>query len=179
MTRSGMRLFDGPEELSGSARGMTSAAGPRNVDRSPDLNGAQSVFNSLVFNSLLELMYPSSMNPKPKSSRAGAAVKLCLTLVAALALSACAGAPEPKNEEEGPETLAPDDANALVLGAEVALQRGQYLDATKAYVKAALGSKDEQLAEQASRVAFEHQQWSLVQAAARSEERRVGRECRV
>src|SRR5688572_23490641 len=62
--------------------------------------------------------------------------------------------------------LAPDDANALVLGAEVALQRGQYLDATKAYVKAALGSKDEELAEQAARVAFEHQQWSLVQAAA-------------
>src|SRR5688572_7331853 len=63
--------------------------------RSPDLNGAQSVFNGLVFNSLLELMYPSSMNPKSTTPGAGGAVKLCLAMLAALALCACAGAPEP------------------------------------------------------------------------------------
>ena len=46
------------------------------------------------------------------------------------------------------------------------MQRGQYLDASRAYVKAAVASNDEELAEQAARVAFEHQQWSLVQTAA-------------
>ena len=110
------------------------------------------------------------MNPKPKTPGSGGAVKLSLMVLAALGLCACATAPEPasppQTEEKSRETLAPDDANALVLGAEVALQRGEYLDATRAYVKAALASKDEELAEQATRVAFEHQQWTLVQAAA-------------
>jgi tetratricopeptide (TPR) repeat protein len=106
------------------------------------------------------------MTLKPETPGTGGAAKLCLTILTALALCACAAAPKPQAPAQGPETLEPDDANALVLGAEVALQRGQYLDATKAYVRAALGSKDEELAEQAARVAFEHQQWSLVQAAA-------------
>lgn len=60
----------------------------------------------------------------------------------------------------------PDDPNALVLGAEVALQRGQYLEASRAYVKAAVGANDEALAEQATKVAFEHHQWTLVQQGA-------------
>ena len=157
-----MRLFGGRKELSASAWGMTSAAGSaEGRNKGVEREGAQSVFNSL-----LELMYPSNMNPTSMTPGTGGAVKLCLTLLAAAALCACASAPAPKADAEAPETLAPEDANALVLGAEVALQRGQYLDATKAYVKAALGSKDEELAEQAARVAFEHQQWSLVQSAA-------------
>lgn len=63
------------------------------------------------------------------------------------------------------ETL-PADPNALVLGAEVALQRKQYLQASRAYVRAATLAKDEALAEQATRVAYEHHQWTLVLAGA-------------
>jgi tetratricopeptide (TPR) repeat protein len=107
-------------------------------------------------------MYASAMNPTtPKQA-------LCLfsALLAALVLSACATAPSQEESSETAAETAPGDANALVLGAEVALQRGQYLDAARAYVKAALSSRDEELAEQATRVAFEHQQWTLVQTAA-------------
>ena len=39
-------------------------------------------------------------------------------------------------------------------------------EARKAYVRAAPAAHDEELAEQATRVAFEHQQWTLVQTAA-------------
>ncbi|HEY8538202.1 MAG TPA: tetratricopeptide repeat protein [Steroidobacteraceae bacterium] len=60
----------------------------------------------------------------------------------------------------------PKDPNALVLGAEVALQRKQYREAARAYVRAAQATDDESIAEQAAKVAFEHQQWTLVQVAA-------------
>src|SRR5690606_30862950 len=60
----------------------------------------------------------------------------------------------------------PDDPSALVLGAEVALQRNQYREAARAYVRAAQLADDESLAEQATRTAFEHHQWSLVLAGA-------------
>lgn len=60
----------------------------------------------------------------------------------------------------------PADPNALVLGAEVALQRNQYREASRAYVRAARLANDESLAEQATRVAYEHHQWSLVLDAA-------------
>jgi tetratricopeptide (TPR) repeat protein len=60
----------------------------------------------------------------------------------------------------------PADPNALVLGAEMALQRGQYLEASRAYLRASQAANDEELAEQATRVAHEHRQWTVVQAAA-------------
>jgi Flp pilus assembly protein TadD len=60
----------------------------------------------------------------------------------------------------------PADPNALVLGAEVALQRNQYREAAQAYVRAARLANDEALAEQATRVAYEHHQWTLVVEAA-------------
>ncbi|MGH8177639.1 MAG: tetratricopeptide repeat protein [Steroidobacter sp.] len=88
-----------------------------------------------------------------------------IALLATLVLAACATSNAPEPDEKSTEAL-PDDPNALVLGAEVALQRGQYLDAARAYVRAAEASRDEELAEQAARVAFEHQQWTLVQTAA-------------
>jgi tetratricopeptide (TPR) repeat protein len=88
-----------------------------------------------------------------------------LAVFSVLALAACASTPTQTGDSAGAAPL-PDDPNALVLGAEVALQRGQYLDASRAYVKAAQGAQDEELAEQAARVAFEHQQWTLVQEAA-------------
>ena len=46
------------------------------------------------------------------------------------------------------------------------LQRGQYLEASQAYLRAAQTANDEELAEQATRVAHEHRQWTVVQAAA-------------
>jgi tetratricopeptide (TPR) repeat protein len=69
--------------------------------------------------------------------------------------------------QDAPEAdTIPDDPNALVLGAEVALQRGQYLEASRAYVKAAQNANDETLAEQATKISFEHHQWTLVLAGA-------------
>ena len=82
-------------------------------------------------------------------------------------LTACASPGKPTQQATTPSGQAlPGDPNALVLGAEVALQRGQYREAAMAYVRAATASSDEQLCEQAARVAFEHQQWQLVQQAA-------------
>lgn len=84
-----------------------------------------------------------------------------LSVLAVAMLAGCASAPK----QPAAEAL-PDDPNALVLGAEVALQREQYLEAARAYVKAAQGASDETLAEQATRVAYEHHQWTLVLAGA-------------
>lgn len=89
------------------------------------------------------------------------------TLVAAV-LAACA-AQQVQPGADAPSDIAaglPTDPNALVLGAEVALQRNQYREAARAYVRAAQLASDEQLAEQATRVAYEHHQWTLVLTAA-------------
>lgn len=87
--------------------------------------------------------------------------------VAALLLaSVLAGCATPGAKREVDAESLPADPNALVLGAEMALQRGQYLEASQAYLRAAQASNDEELAEQATRVAHEHRQWTLVQAAA-------------
>lgn len=87
-------------------------------------------------------------------------------LAAALLLaSVLAGCVTPGTSKEADAEL-PSDPNALVLGAEMALQRGQYLEASQAYLRAAQAANDEELAEQATRVAHEHRQWSVVQAAA-------------
>jgi tetratricopeptide (TPR) repeat protein len=87
-------------------------------------------------------------------------------LVAALLLaSVLAGCVAPGKSKDAEAEL-PADPNALVLGAEMALQRGQYLEASQAYLRAAQATNDEELAEQATRVAHEHRQWTVVQAAA-------------
>lgn len=95
----------------------------------------------------------------PKS--AGLSALLIVTF-----LTACASPGKPAEEETPSGQPLPADPNALVLGAEVALQRGQYREAAMAYVRAATAASDEQLCEQAARVAFENQQWTLVQSAA-------------
>ena len=87
-------------------------------------------------------------------------------LAAALLASLLAGCAAPGPSSKEPEAELPADPNALVLGAEMALQRGQYLEASQAYLRAAQATDDEELAEQATRVAHEHRQWSVVQAAA-------------
>jgi tetratricopeptide (TPR) repeat protein len=86
-------------------------------------------------------------------------------IAASAVLMACAGTPVSEEPAATAEAM-PGDPNALVLGAEVALQRGQYLEASRAYVKAAQAAQDETLAEQATRTAYEHNQWSLVLAGA-------------
>jgi tetratricopeptide (TPR) repeat protein len=93
--------------------------------------------------------------------------RLAALLVVTLLTAACATPGKQAQQETTPSGQPlPSDPNALVLGAEVALQRGQYREAAMAYVRAATAASDEQLCEQAARVAFEHQQWTLVLEAA-------------
>lgn len=88
-------------------------------------------------------------------------------LVVAVAAGGCASTIEQRSRAQSEQTTQlPDDPNALVLGAEVALQRNQYREGARAYVRAAQVANDESLAEQATRVAFEHRQWTLVLTAA-------------
>jgi tetratricopeptide (TPR) repeat protein len=106
------------------------------------------------------------MNPTTSRPGIGPFAGLLAALFLTSALSGCGATPEAREPPDASQPGDPEDAKALVLGAEIALQRGDYLDAARAYVKAALSTEDEELAEQATRVAFEHQQWSLVQTAA-------------
>jgi tetratricopeptide (TPR) repeat protein len=91
---------------------------------------------------------------------------LAALLVVTLLTAACTTPGKPGEQTAPSGQPLPNDPNALVLGAEVALQRGQYREAAMAYVRAAATASDEQLCEQAARVAFEHQQWTLVTEAA-------------
>lgn len=86
-------------------------------------------------------------------------------LIACL-LGGCTTPGKPSDPASSAAESLPTDPNALVLGAEVALQRNQYLEASRAYVRAAQLANDEALAEQATRVAYEHHQWTLVLAGA-------------
>ena len=95
------------------------------------------------------------MNPATSLTRGVSAALL------AVFLCSCASTPD-----KAPEQTGPGDPNALILGAEVALQRGEFLEASKAYLRAAQSAEDEALAEQATRVAYEHRQWSVVEQAA-------------
>jgi tetratricopeptide (TPR) repeat protein len=93
--------------------------------------------------------------------------RLAALLVVTLLTAACATPGKQAQQETTPSGQPlPSDPNALVLGAEVALQRGQYREAAMAYVRAATAASDEELCGQAARVAFEHQQWTLVLEAA-------------
>ncbi|WP_129647613.1 tetratricopeptide repeat protein [Peristeroidobacter agariperforans] len=100
------------------------------------------------------------MSPLPPPFRYSPRIAAFLLASVLAACTAPGGKREPAVEN------LPADPNALVLGAEMALQRGQYLEASKAYLRAAQASNDEELAEQATRVAHEHRQWTVVQAAA-------------
>ncbi len=65
------------------------------------------------------------------------------------------------------EAALPRDPNALLVGAELALQRKQYLQAARWLAAAAAGSDDESLAERAATVAFEHHQNTSVLRSAK------------
>lgn len=99
---------------------------------------------------------------RPHSQPTAVAALLVVTLLTA----ACTTPGKPAEQTSSSGQPLPNDPNALVLGAEVALQRGQYREAALAYVRAATSASDEQLCQQAASVAFEHQQWTLVTEAA-------------
>ena len=105
----------------------------------------------------------------PRNSTVPSAAGLCSVVLAGL-LIGCASSPQSPTAAGTPRGGAsdalPSDPTALLLGAEVALQRRQYREAAQAYVRAAELSSDETLCEQATRVAFEHEQWTLVLAGA-------------
>src|SRR4051812_22927199 len=93
-----------------------------------------------------------------------AIARLLSPCVAACILSACAT--QHAGQPPAPGQAPVNDPNALVLGAEMALQKGEYLEASKAYLRAAQASQGEDLAEQATRIAFENRQWSIAEEAA-------------
>lgn len=110
-------------------------------------------------------LFNPPFNSPDTSVRTRTAGTLAAIVVASL-LTGCATSGNHSDSKAAAAESLPADPNALVLGAEVALQRGQYLDASRAYVKAAQLANDEALAEQATRVAYEHHQWTAVLAGA-------------
>jgi tetratricopeptide (TPR) repeat protein len=87
-------------------------------------------------------------------------VGAALTLLGLLGLlAACASTPAGSGQSK--ENL-PRDPDALLIGAERALQRKEYPLAAQALAAAAAASDDESLAERATRVAFEHHQDAYV-----------------
>lgn len=96
----------------------------------------------------------------------GGFVPAVLAAVLFMALAGCVSQGTADAGTPHADASLPTDPNALVLGAEVALQRNKYLEASRAYVRAARLANDESLAEQATRVAYEHHQWTLVLAGA-------------
>jgi tetratricopeptide (TPR) repeat protein len=105
------------------------------------------------------------MRSEPTSGNSGRPTRQAMSLLAVcVVLAGCASNPSP-HAVEAPRAL-PHDPNTLILGAEMALQRKQYLLATQALAAATAASDDEQLAEHATRVAFEHHQNSYVLTSA-------------
>jgi tetratricopeptide (TPR) repeat protein len=89
---------------------------------------------------------------------------VCAALLCLGLLGACAS--QQKHSESQAQVALPKDPNALLLGAEMSLQRKEYLLAARALSVAAQESDDEQLAERATQVAFEHRQNSYVMKSA-------------
>jgi len=90
-----------------------------------------------------------------RSTNAGVAAALLAT---GLAMSGCATTPA----TTATATEVPQDANTLLVGAEMALQRKQYREAVNLYATALQGSDDEMLAERATRVAYQYHQYGTV-----------------
>jgi tetratricopeptide (TPR) repeat protein len=96
------------------------------------------------------------------------AFTLLLAAILTTCLTACSTPAQRDEEPAAPSGQPlPEDPNALVLGAEIALKRGQYREAAMAYVRAAAATSDEEISKQATSVAYEHQQWTLVEQAAK------------
>jgi tetratricopeptide (TPR) repeat protein len=92
------------------------------------------------------------MQKRQADSRAAGAI--AAVWAACLFVAGCASQPASQ-----PESAAPRDANAALIGAEVALQRKQYLLAARTLHEAAVASDDETLAQRAASAAYEHHQY--------------------
>ncbi|MBC7984636.1 MAG: tetratricopeptide repeat protein [Candidatus Obscuribacterales bacterium] len=78
-------------------------------------------------------------------------------------LVGCSTTPLDATREAAREDAAlPRDANTLLVGAELALERKEYRNAARILAEASALSDDESLAERATRVAYEHHQYSYV-----------------
>jgi tetratricopeptide (TPR) repeat protein len=86
-----------------------------------------------------------------------------LLTLGCVVLSGCAGTGDERPAEA---TQTEDDPKALIVIAELALERKQYLEAAQTYRRAAELSDDEDVAEQATQIAFEHHQTTEMYRAA-------------
>ena len=82
---------------------------------------------------------------------------LLVTAVAA-AIAACASTPKQPTAQAD----APRDGNALLMGAEIALQKKEYLESARLFAAATRASDDERLAERATSSAYENFQSTYV-----------------
>jgi len=85
-------------------------------------------------------------------------VRLVVGLMAASQLLAGCATP-PASEAAA---VVPQDANTLLVSAEMALQLKRYREASRLYAAAVQGSEDELLAERATRVAYQYHQYGTV-----------------
>jgi tetratricopeptide (TPR) repeat protein len=87
-----------------------------------------------------------------------------LALVACTYITGCAAPGSQSTSSE--QTAEWIDPAAAIAEADAAIERKEYLRGAQIYLKAAEASSDEIVAEQATRAAYEHQQWSIALAAA-------------
>ena len=83
-----------------------------------------------------------------------------VALAGGLLLSACATTPQ--GDRLGDKELASGDPSVMVAAAEIGLERKQYALAAKLLTEAARRADDESLADRATRVAYDHHQYSYV-----------------
>jgi tetratricopeptide (TPR) repeat protein len=74
-----------------------------------------------------------------------------LTTIVATIAAGCVSSPAPTEQAD-----APRDANALLMGAEMALQKKEYLESARLFAAAAQASDDDRLTERATSTAYEN-----------------------
>jgi tetratricopeptide (TPR) repeat protein len=94
---------------------------------------------------------------------ASSRIRSCAAAAALFVLAGCAATDGGRGRAEA----LPPDPEALVADADAALERNELPEAARAYRRAAEASDDELVAEQATRVAFEHAQYGEALLAAR------------
>jgi tetratricopeptide (TPR) repeat protein len=103
----------------------------------------------------------------PSRGALAARALITSTLLTCGLITGCATSPSGRSDQDSHQAQLPRDSNALLVGAELALQRKQYLQAAQWLSAAAAASDDESLAERATTVAYEHHQDKYVLVSAR------------